>query len=286
MFGFTRSVMGAVVIGVLVLAAVAWVLGDDLIPWMRAAQTGAHHKFNEMVDQYEMELEKAKRAGRQAKQRAAELQSAEHRAAAKVQSLNRAVELARKELTAARAEIASLEGRLSRGEEIRFVSGRLAIPAELKVIVAAKADRIKLAEEKIDYLEGFLARRQAMLRKLHGAAAQTPVAIARLERSIDGLQRKVVLYRDMRALAEEEEDTEVALTGMFENAQKTLEEAHAKVDGKLFELEAMLEIDAELTPIGGTPDVTADDVLADIRTALGEPSVAWDEEISALAENY
>ena len=285
MFGFTRNVMGVVLIGVCLLLVVAWVLGDDLIPWMRAAKNSARQNFNELVDQYEMELEKAKMAGQKAKERAAKLQAAKHQAGAKVQSLEHAVELAERELAAARGELASLDTRLSRGDEIRFVSGRRATPAELKVVVAAKADSIKLAEEKITYLQAFLAKRQAILDKLDIAASQTPVAIARLERSIEGLRQKVVLYRDMRALAEDEEDSEVALTGMFESAQKTLEEAHAKVDGKLFELEATLEVDMELAPVGGAPDVTAEDVLADIHAALGEPTVTWDEQVGVLAGN-
>ena len=58
MFGFTRNVMGVVLIGVCLLLVVAWVLGDDLIPWMRAAKNSARQNFNELVDQYEMELEK------------------------------------------------------------------------------------------------------------------------------------------------------------------------------------------------------------------------------------
>jgi len=269
MFGPIRKVTTVAIVCACVTGLVAWILGDDRIPFARVAQQGVREKFTRMVDEYALELERAKKTVAEARKRAGRLLAARHQAAAKAESLQQAISVAQRELGDARAELAFIEQRLVSREAIRLVSGRLASPAELKVVVATKGERIKLAEEKIRYLEAFLQKRKQVLSKLERAAAQTPATLSRLNLSVDLLERKLRLYQEMRALAEEDEESGVDLK-LFRTAQNALERGHAAVDSRLAELSAILEIEVELAPVDDKPDedVTVEDVLAGIRTVL------------------
>ncbi len=113
------------------------------------------------------------------------------------------------------------------------------------------------------------ASRQTRYQKLAELQEQSPAAIQRLPNSVDYLAQKVELYREVKRWAAEEAAAESELTGMYEQAQRTLEEAHAKLDQKLAEIDALL--DASLQPdfAPAREPATTESVLSDIRTILG-----------------
>ena len=240
-------------------------LGENFRPWVRVARKSAAEKIGNLVDQYEVQLEKARIEYAKAKERATTLRVQKHQAVAGVKVTEREIKLAEQEIRNAKTQLASLEDKLSSGQVVRLVSGRNAGPAELKNIVGDYSNRIQIAQEKVGYLGQILASRQARCQKLTGLEEQSPAAIQRLQNSVDYLARKVELYREVKRWANEESAAESELAGLYEQAQRTLEEAHAKLDQKLAEFDALLDASrqGDLTP--ASDPVTTDNDFAASR---------------------
>lgn len=243
-------------------------LGEKFVPWTRAAQRTMVEKIEQLVDRYEMELEKARHAYEQAKERAIALRGQKVQAVAGVKTIQREIQLAQKVIDESKRQLAVLEERLRMKDELRLVSGRVATPTEIQASVQDYANRIQVAEEKVSYLQQILVRRQTRQQKLVELEEQSPAALQRLGNSLDFLARKLDLYRELQRWAQEETAADSQLVGLYENAQRTLEDAHANLDQKLAELDALLEPALKFEPATANETTTPEKLAADIRQIL------------------
>jgi chromosome segregation ATPase len=243
-------------------------LGEKFVPWTRAAQRTMVEKIEQLVDRYEMELEKARHVYEQAKERSIALRGQKVQAVAGVKTIQREIQLAQKVIDESKRQLAVLEERLRMKDELRLVSGRVATPTEIQASVQDYANRIQVAEEKVSYLQQILARRQTRQQKLVELEEQSPSALQRLGNSLDFLARKLDLYRELQQWAQEETAADSQLVGLYENAQRTLEDAHAKLDQKLAELDALLEPALKIEPATANETTTPEKLAADIRQIL------------------
>ena len=260
-----------IAIGLAVLAAgflFYWVMGDEVGPFVTTAKQSLRDQFVGMVDKYELELKKAEAEVAKAEERAVQLRMQKHKAAAGVTTLQREMQVVQNEVQDAQTQLALLRDNLEAGRQVRLVSGRLATDSELKSIVDDQATRIQIAQEKLSYLEQFMQRRKSRHDKLIQLDKQSPAALQRLRNSVGMLARKLEMYRDVREWVEQDEAAEVALTGLYDKAQRTLEDAHAQLDTKLAEIDAMLDMSLELEVDPVKEPHSTDELLADIRTAL------------------
>ena len=260
-----------IAIGLAVLAAgflFYWVMGDEIGPFVSTAKQSLRDQFAGMVDEYELELEKAKAAVAKAEERSVQLRLQKHKAVAAVKTLQREVQVAQNDIRDAQTQLAWLRDTLEAGRQVRLVSGRLATHSELKSIVDDLATRIQIAQEKLSYLEQILQRRRARHDKLVQIDEESPAALQRLRNSVDFLARKLEMYRDVKRWIDQDEAAETALAGLYDQAQRTLEDAHAKLDMKLAEIDAMLDMSLELEVDPVEQPHSTDELLADIHTAL------------------
>lgn len=260
-----------IAVGLAVLAAgflFYWVMGDEIGPFVSTAKESLRDQFVGLVDEYELELKKAEAEVAMAEERAVQLRVHRHQAAAGVKTLQREMLVAQNEVQDAQTQLVALRDNLETGRQVRLVSGRLATDSELKSIVDDQSTRIQIAQEKLSYLQQIAQRRQARHDKLVRLDKESPAALQRLRNSRDFLARKLEMYRDVREWIEQDEAAETELAGLYDQAQRTLEDAHAQLDGKLAEMDAMLDMSLELEvdPVG-EPHST-DELLGDIRTAL------------------
>ena len=260
-----------IAIGLVVLATAFlfhWIMGDEVGPFVSTAKKSLRDRFVGMVDTYEHELEKAEAEVAKAEERAVQLRMQKHKAAAAVTTLQREIQVARNEVQEAQTQLALLRDNLKAGRQVRLVSGRRATDSELKSIVDDQSARIQIAREKLSYLEQFQQRRIARRDKLVQLDRESPAALQRLRNSVAMLARKLEMYRDVREWVEQDEAAEVALTGLYDKAQRTLEDAHTQLDMKLAEIDAMLDMSLELELDPADQPHSTDELLADIRTAL------------------
>ena len=264
--------------GLLVVACggllLPWLLGRDFNPWFATAKDSIKARFVNLVDEYELQLRKAKDAVARAEERAVTLKVQHQKSAAGLITVDRELNHCRQEITDAKSKLAELRDQLNSGASIRFVSGRAASEVDLRNLVAKHATSIELAEEKATFLEQIRERRSARNSKLEALDQQSPGAITRLRNSVDYLEQKVTLYRDMKDWLAQDEAAESELSGIYETAQRTLEEAHAKLDAKLAEIDAMLaiSIETELAPVETEPDSAS--LAREIHTLLGDAYAA------------
>lgn len=273
MFRFGRYVIGLVLIVLCAGFAMHWIMGDDFGPWVSSAKMSVKEQFVKLVDEYEMELEKAKASVAEAEERALKLRLQKQKAAAGMKTLDRELTVARNEIGEAKTQLAALQVKLSAGQTVRLVSGRIATDGELRTFVDDYSSRIEIAQEKVGYLEQIAQRREARYEKLVQLDKESPNAIRRLRNSVDFLSRKVAMYRDIKDMMDEDAAAEVELNGLYAKAQQTLEDAHAKLDVKLAEVDAMLgmSLDLEIEPV--LEPHSTDELLADIRTTLASAEV-------------
>lgn len=243
-------------------------LGEKFVPWTRAAQRTMVEKIEQLVDRYEMELEKARLVYEQAKERFIALRGQKVQAVAGVKTIQREIQLAQKVIDESKRQLAVLEERLRMKDELRLVSGRVATPNEIQASVQDYANRIQVAEEKVSYLQQILVRRQTRQQKLVELEEQSPAALQRLGNSLDFLARKLDLYRELQQWAQEETAADSQLVGLYENAQRTLEDAHTNLDQKLAELDALLEPALKIEPATANETTTPEKLAADIRQIL------------------
>jgi chromosome segregation ATPase len=260
--------------GLLVVACgglmLPWLLGRDFNPWVATAKESLKARFVNLVDEYELQLRRAKDAVEGAQERAVTLKVQHQKSAAGLVIVDRELNHCRQEITGAKAKLAELRDQLNSGESIRFVNGRAASEVDLRNLVAKCATRIELAEEKATFLQQMRERRSARNSKLETLDQQSPGAITRLQNSVDYLEQKVTLYRDMKEWLAQDEAEESQLSGIYQNAQRTLEEAHAKLDAKLAEIDAILSvsIETEIVPAAGEPDSAS--LSREIHAILGD----------------
>ncbi len=268
MFRLGHYVIGCVLIVVCVGCAMHWILGEDFGPWVSSAKTSARGQLATLVDSYSMELEKAKAAVAEAEKRAVHLRLQRQKAAAGIATLDRELTLARSEIGEAQSQLVALQDKLRGGQMVRLISGRAATDGELRTFVDEYSSRIELAQEKVGYLQQIMDRRQARHEKLLQLDQESPNAIRRLRTSVHLLARKIESYREIRDLIGQDMGAEAELDGLYAKAQRTLEDAHAKIDVKLLEVDAMLgmSLDLEIEPV--QESLSTDDLLADIHTAL------------------
>ena len=249
----------------------SWLLGGDFRPWMKTAKTSVKEQIAKLVDEYSLELEKSKKAVANAEQRVAAANVQKHKAEAAVKSLKRQVQVAQKEIADAEQARQTLDGKLAANRTIRLVSGRTLTPAELKEMTADFSNRIQIANEKLGYLEQILTMREGRLVKLCELEKQAPAVVRRLHNGVDFLERKLDLYRDVKEWVQEEESQSAQLNGLFETAQRTLESAHAKLDAKLAEVDAVLKAAVDVLR---SEDLLADNkFLTDIQSVLGDQRI-------------
>ena len=245
----------------------SWLLGEDFRPWVKTAKRSVQEQIAGLVDQYSLELEKSKKAIADAEKRVAAAGVQKYKAEAAAAGLKRQVQAAQKEIADAEQARQTLEGKLSAGHTIRLPGGRSVSPAELKEMVTDFSNRIQIAKEKLGYLEQILAMREGRLVKLCELEKQSPAVINRLHNDVDFLERKPELYRDVKEWIQEEESDTAQLNGLFETAQRTLESAHAKLDAKLAEVDAVLK--ASLDVLRSEELLADNTVLSDIQSVLG-----------------
>ena len=271
---FYKHLIACVLILLCIVFSLRWIMGDDFGPWVSSAKTSAREQLASLVDSYSMELEKAKAAVAEAEKRAVQLRLQRQKAAAGIATLDRELTLARTEIGEAQSQLVALHERLRTGQTVRLVSGRVATDGELRTFVDDYSSRIDIAQEKVGYLEQIMERRQARHGKLVQLDQESPNAIRRLRTSVHLLSQKVELYREIRDLFDQDMAAEAELGGLYAKAQRTLEDAHAKLDIRLAEIDVMLgmSLDLELEPL---QDATAtNDLLADIHSALASIGVA------------
>lgn len=249
-------------------------LGKNFGPWTRAAQRTMVEKIEQLVDRYEMELEKARQAYEQAKERAIALRGQKVQAKVGVTTAEREIQVAQRGIVESKTQLATVENQLRKNEQIRLVSGRIATTIEIQAWIQDYANRIQVAEEKVSYLQQILTRRQARQQKLIELEEQSPAALQRLGNSLDFLARKLDLYRELKQWAQEETAADTQLVGLFENAQRTLEDAHANLDQKLAEFDALLEPTLKIEPTTSNETATPEKLAADIRQILQGGSAA------------
>jgi chromosome segregation ATPase len=238
---------------------------------MKTAKTSVKEQIAKLVDEYSLELEKSKKAVADAEQRVAAANVQKHKAEAAVKSLKRQVQVAQKEIADAEQARQTLDGKLAANRTIRLVSGRTLTPAELKEMTADFSNRIQIAKEKLGYLEQILTMREGRLVKLCELEKQAPAVVRRLHNGVDFLERKLDLYRDVKEWVQEEESQSAQLNGLFETAQRTLESAHAKLDAKLAEVDAVLKASVDVLR---SEDLLADNkFLTDIQSVLGDQRI-------------
>ena len=263
MFVF-RHILGLVLAVVMVVAALAWFLGRDFRPWMHTVRNEVQQRLDNMVDQCQLEYERAKEASEKAKEQVGAYRVAE----AKMRSLEHVKKATQKELARGVQSLSALEQKLARGETARLVSGREATNAELQAIVGRQRNQMQLAKEKVDMLEGLLEMRRPFMAKLKDAAERAPETIARLDAGLDYLRGKIVLCREMRELVQQEQLDQAQYSGLLERAEKSLQEAHQQIDARLAEIQAVLEIKLEPSLSDQRTATTTENILAEVREAL------------------
>jgi chromosome segregation ATPase len=266
----TRIVRYGVSAGLLVLLGglfLNWIMGDDFGSWVSSARTSLRDQLASLVDEYTLELEKAREAVDQAKQRAAQLRLQKHKAAAGIATLDREITVAQQEVVDAKTQLARLHDRLRDGQTVRLVSGRVASSEQLRTFADDFTNRIQIAQEKVGYLERIMERKKVRYTSLVQLDERSPHAIQRLENSVDYLARKLEMYRDVREWADDDVNAQSEMQGLFAKAQQTLEEAHARLDAKIAEVDAILEmsLDLEIEP---APAGETESLVADIRSTL------------------
>jgi chromosome segregation ATPase len=273
MFRFGHYFVGFVLIVLCAGFALHWIMGEDFGPWVSSAKMSVREQFVKLVDDYSLELEKAKTAVAEAEERALKLRMQKQMAAVRMKTLDRELTVARSDIGEAKTQLATLQGKLSMGQTVRLVSGRVANDDELRTFVDNYSSRIEIAQEKVGYLEQIAQRRGARYEKLVRLDQESPNAIRRLRNSVDFLSRKVEMYREIKDMIDEDAMAEVELNGLYAKAQQTLEDAHAKLDMKLAEVDAMLGMSLELEIEPVIEPHSTDRLLADIRTTLASVQV-------------
>lgn len=273
MFRFGRYIVGSVLIVLCAGFALHWIMGEDFGPFISSAKTSVRDQLAGLVDEYSMELEKAKAAVAKAEERAVQLRLQKQKAMAGIKTLDRELTLARTEISEAETQLSALHDKVGAGQVVRLVSGRVATDGALRTFVDDYSSRIEIAQEKVGYLGQIMQRRQARLDKFVQLDKESPNAIRRLRNSVDFLARKIDMYREIKDMVDEDMAAEAELDGLYAQAQRTLEDAHAKLDLKLAEVDAMLgmSLDLEIDPVQ-EPQST-ENLLADIRTALASAHI-------------
>ena len=110
-------------------------LGVNFVPWARAAQRTMVEKIEQLVDRYEMELEKARLAYEQAKERAVALRGQKVQAIAGVKTAEREIQLSQRGIMESKTQLAAVENQLRKNEQVRLVSGRVATATEIQAWV-------------------------------------------------------------------------------------------------------------------------------------------------------
>lgn len=251
-----------------------WLLGDDFGPWVDTAKESVKERFVKLIDEYQVELKKAQAAVKAAEQRAVTLRVQQRKAAAGLVTVDREIKLGQQEIAEAKTKLAGLRDNVGSGQTIRLVSGRAATDVDLRDIVDKYATNIELAQEKVAFLEQIRERRKARNSKLAELDKQSPGAIQRLQNSITYLEQKMALYREIKDWVDQEEAAESELTGLYDRAQRTLEDAHSRVDTKLTEIDAMLTASLEVDVSPASEDIASDGLVEDIRSILGEDATA------------
>lgn len=274
MFRFARYFVAVVLLFVCCGFMLRWLMGDDFRPWVNSAKSSVREQIAALVDQYSLELEKAKEAVKQAEERAIQLRLQKQKAAASIKTLERRSVVAQRDLVDTTTRLTSLRDQIQSGHTIRFVgSGRVATDVELQSIVERCSGKIEVARERVNYLNQIRKLREDRHRKLIALDKQSPVAIQRLKNGVEFLAEKVALYQDVKGWVEEDQAAQTQLAGLYDEAQRTLEDAHAKLDAKLAEVDAVLDYSLDLD-VETTPEAqSTDDLLADIRSTLSNVSV-------------
>lgn len=269
-----RKVLAGLLIAACGGLMLPWLLGRDFGPWFSTAKESLKQRFVKLVDEYELELEKAKSAVDRATERAITLKVQHQKSTAGLVTVDRELTRCRQEIASAKTKLGKLRDQMNAGQSIRLVSGRAATEVDLRNIVAKYGTSVELAEEKTEFLEQIRERRSVRNAKLEALTQQSPVAVARLRSSVEYLEQKVSLYREMKDWLAQDESEEADLNGIYETAQRTLEDAHAKLDSKLAEIDAMLSVsvEPEIAPSGHEADPNL--LVREIHAILGEAYTA------------
>lgn len=271
-----RNIIGVSMALLLVVFAMGWILGDGAGPWVRSVKNSAREQLEELIGEYRVKHEKAKGAVEEAAKRVESVNESVANERIAMRTLDRNIAAAEEEIGTAKAVLAGFERRLSAKQPIVLVSGRRLDDADVRGRVIDLANKIGIANEKVSFLTNLRDRRQPRLAKLEQLRVQAPAELRKLQQSLDFLEAKLAMYEDMKVWVEDDAQAELAVNGMFGQAQDALEEAHQAVDKKLAKFEAIVDAtldSADLAPMEGVVETTSDDLVADIRQILAEDIV-------------
>lgn len=262
----SHFVVGVGLIVVCAFFLLRWVMGESFVPWISTARQSGREQLERLVDTYSLEIERVRAAIEQTEKRTEKLEQQKQKAGSSMAKLNRELAAARNSVEEAEKQQDSLQARLAAGQPVKLQSGRMTTSDELKAMLERLSSRIELAKEKISFLTTIAERRQARFDRLLELSDASPVEIQKLKASFEMLNRKVNLYREFAVLIDEETAAETEMSGFFSKAQRTLEDAHAKVDARLTEIDVQLKrsVELELDP---DPQST-DDLLGELRSVL------------------
>lgn len=274
MFRFTRYFVAFVLLFVCCGLTLRWFLGDDFRPWVNTARLSVRHQITALVDEYSLELEKAKEAVAKAEVRAVRLRLQKQKVSASIKTLERRRMIAVQDLADTTTRLANLRDQIQAGQLIRFVgSGRVATDIELQTIVERCSGKITVAQERINYLKQIQKLHDDRHRKLVELNKLSPMAIQRLKNGVEFLAEKLALYQDVKEWVDEDQAADAEMAGLYDEAQRTLEDAHSKLDAKLAEVDAVLDFSLDLEVEPAAKAVSTDALLADIRSTLNNVAI-------------
>jgi len=264
------SLAGAALLGLLSL-----VLGDDFFATFRAARETASEQFQKVIGEHVVKLEKAKLAVEEATQRAQKLRTLQRETKIRIQALDRDIAAAGSEVTDAKQILVQMEQTLGSGRPVVLVSGRALAPADVRIRAGHLEARIAMADERIGVLKRIRERYLERARKLATVDDRSPQELAKLRFSVDLLEDKVKHYKQLKKWMDDDEASVANLTGIYDEARRALEEAHAGVDESVMLYDALLDASLE---DGGliefeSNELDSTDLASDIRHILNDASV-------------
>src|SRR5438876_11956490 len=118
-----RRTTAAAAVALLLVVGAAWLMGPDLGPWFRVAKESAKDRMTRLVNKYRFELEKAKTAVADARDKAEQLKGSHATNAVAIRAVEKDLAQAQRAIDDAHAQLSLMESRLASGQAVRLVSG-------------------------------------------------------------------------------------------------------------------------------------------------------------------
>ena len=232
-----RGLLGLLLLLVALAFVASWALGETWKPWISTVRQSAQGQLHKLLDEVELKRSIALERRDEAREKHASLCGIIAREKAFARRYQGHLHEAERAIEDHLAFAGSMETSLAAGDGLVRVGrpGPLS-PAEVIAHVDDLEQKLMIERERAAFYRAKLDERTASIKRREVQLNGLPGQIDELNREIEFLKQKTVLYREMEEVHKREKPFEEFPDDWYREAKTALEDAHMAVDTRLAEL--------------------------------------------------